>query len=107
MGVLTLAYIERGYVTSGAVIPDQTIEDGVILIEVIEGAQPYSRIDPRPRGGEECDEAGGSVRRIAQDVCRPSILADRSSEDGGTLSKNPGVRLVTSTILESTPPVIR
>ena len=25
---LTLAYVERGYVTSGAVLPSQTLEDG-------------------------------------------------------------------------------
>ncbi len=28
----TLAYIERGYISSGAVIPDQTIRDGVVEI---------------------------------------------------------------------------
>ncbi len=34
---LTLAYIQRGYVTSGAIIPDQKIEDGVLELEIVEG----------------------------------------------------------------------
>jgi hemolysin activation/secretion protein len=34
---LTLAYVERGYVNSGAVIPDQDVVDGVIVIRFVEG----------------------------------------------------------------------
>jgi hemolysin activation/secretion protein len=34
---LTLAYVERGYVNSGAVIPDQRVVDGVIAIVLVEG----------------------------------------------------------------------
>jgi hemolysin activation/secretion protein len=34
---LTLAYVNRGYVNSGAVIPDQRISDGVVEIRIIEG----------------------------------------------------------------------
>jgi hemolysin activation/secretion protein len=34
---VTLAYVNRGYVNSGAVIPDQTIADGVLTLQVIEG----------------------------------------------------------------------
>jgi len=40
---LTLLYVNNGYITSGAVIPDQDVEDGVIHIHIIEGA--LSRID--------------------------------------------------------------
>jgi hemolysin activation/secretion protein len=40
---LTLLYVNNGYITSGAVIPDQDVEDGVIQIQIIEGA--LSRID--------------------------------------------------------------
>lgn len=35
---VTLLYVQRGYVTSGAVIPDQAVTDGLIRIQVIEGA---------------------------------------------------------------------
>lgn len=34
---LTLQYVERGYVNSGAVIPDQRVTDGVIRVRVVEG----------------------------------------------------------------------
>ncbi|HWG96070.1 MAG TPA: POTRA domain-containing protein, partial [Nitrospira sp.] len=40
---LTLLYINNGYITSGAVIPDQDVKDGVIQIQIIEGM--LSRID--------------------------------------------------------------
>lgn len=35
---VTLLYIQRGYVTSGAVIPDQAVTDAIVRIHVIEGA---------------------------------------------------------------------
>lgn len=35
---VTLLYVQRGYVTSGAVIPDQAVTDGLIRIHIIEGA---------------------------------------------------------------------
>jgi hemolysin activation/secretion protein len=34
---LTLHYVQAGYVTSGAVIPDQSPEDGVVEIRIVEG----------------------------------------------------------------------
>lgn len=35
---VTQLYIDQGYITSGAFIPPQTIEDGVVTIQVIEGS---------------------------------------------------------------------
>ena len=34
---LSIFYIDRGYITSGAVIPDQVVKEGVIQLHVIEG----------------------------------------------------------------------
>jgi hemolysin activation/secretion protein len=34
---LTLYYIDRGYINSGAVLPDQAVVDGVITLQVMEG----------------------------------------------------------------------
>lgn len=34
---ITQLYIDRGYITSGAVIPPQALQDGVVVIEVLEG----------------------------------------------------------------------
>lgn len=35
---VTQLYIDAGYVTSGALIPPQTLEDGIVTIQVIEGS---------------------------------------------------------------------
>ena len=40
---LTLLYVKRGYSTSGTLVPDQAIADGVLRIQAIEGK--LSRID--------------------------------------------------------------
>jgi len=34
---VTLLYVNRGYINSGAVVPDQTINDGVLILRVVEG----------------------------------------------------------------------
>jgi hemolysin activation/secretion protein len=34
---LTLLYINKGYINSGAVIPDQTVTNGLITVQVVEG----------------------------------------------------------------------
>jgi hemolysin activation/secretion protein len=34
---LTQAYVERGYINSGAILPDQQIQDGVVTYRMIEG----------------------------------------------------------------------
>jgi hemolysin activation/secretion protein len=34
---LTLLYVNNGYVNSGAVIPDQTVADGVLTLHIVEG----------------------------------------------------------------------
>lgn len=40
---LTLYYVERGYISSGAIIPDQQVTDGKVTLRVIEGK--LSRIE--------------------------------------------------------------
>jgi hemolysin activation/secretion protein len=40
---LTLLYINKGYLTSGAIIPDQDVRSGVVTVQVIEGK--LTRID--------------------------------------------------------------
>lgn len=35
---VTQLYVEQGYITSGAFIPPQTLEDGVVVIQVVEGS---------------------------------------------------------------------
>ena len=42
---LTLAYVERGYINSGAMIPRQILNDGVIHIQIVEGVLSHIEID--------------------------------------------------------------
>ncbi|MBD2498775.1 ShlB/FhaC/HecB family hemolysin secretion/activation protein [Nostoc sp. FACHB-280] len=35
---LTKLYIDRGYVTSGVIIPPQTVKDGVVVLQAVEGS---------------------------------------------------------------------
>jgi hemolysin activation/secretion protein len=42
---LTLYYVDHGYVNSGAVIPDQKVEDGVVELRIIEGRLAGVEID--------------------------------------------------------------
>lgn len=35
---ITRLYIGRGYITSGAIVPDQEVKDGIVVIQVVEGA---------------------------------------------------------------------
>jgi hemolysin activation/secretion protein len=57
---LTKFYIDRGYVTSGAIIPDQAIAEGIVTIQVIEGK--LSRIDVE---GNEWFRSGFLRDRVA------------------------------------------
>jgi hemolysin activation/secretion protein len=34
---LTLAYVRRGYVSSGALLPEQRVQDGIVHIQIVEG----------------------------------------------------------------------
>jgi hemolysin activation/secretion protein len=63
---LTLAYVERGYVTSGAEIPDQRIVDGIVEVRVVEGALADVRVQSDGRF-----RASYFERRLARAAGRP------------------------------------
>lgn len=46
---ITRTYIDRGYITSRAVVPDQTVNDGVVVIRVIEGSIEKIQIEGNRR----------------------------------------------------------
>ena len=68
---LTRLYIEHGYVTSGAILPDQTVTDGVITLHIVEGV--LSSIDVE---GNKWFRSGYLRRRLALGAAPPvNILA--------------------------------
>lgn len=42
---LTKLYIDHGYVTSGAIIPDQAVKEGIITLQVIEGRLGHIEVE--------------------------------------------------------------
>ena len=46
---LTKYYIKKGYINSGAVIPDQKVESGTVIIQIIEGRLTEIEILDRQR----------------------------------------------------------
>ncbi len=47
--VITNFYIKRGYITSAAIIPPQTLENGIVKIQIIEGSLEGIKINGRRR----------------------------------------------------------
>lgn len=66
---LTLLYVNRGYLTSGAIIPDQDVKDGVITVQIIEGK--LSRIDVE---GNKWFASSYLRDRVARGVRQPVAL---------------------------------
>lgn len=72
---LTLLYVNKGYITSGAVIPDQDVTFGVIKIQIVEGT--LARIDVE---GNDWFRAGwlrDRIERGAQTPLRLEPLQER------------------------------
>ncbi|MGH7209404.1 MAG: ShlB/FhaC/HecB family hemolysin secretion/activation protein, partial [Nitrospiraceae bacterium] len=67
---LTLHYVNNGYLTSGAVIPDQDVVDGIITVQIIEGK--LARIDVE---GNQWFRSSYLRDRVALGVRTPVTLA--------------------------------
>ena len=67
---LTLLYVNRGYITSGAIIPDQDVLAGAITVQIIEGS--LARIDVE---GNEWFRAGYLRDRVERGARTPLALA--------------------------------
>jgi hemolysin activation/secretion protein len=68
---LTRFYVEHGYITSGAIIPDQTVTEGVVTFHIIEGQLSHIEVE-----GNKWFRAGYLRRRLALGAGLPvNILA--------------------------------
>ena len=66
---LTLLYINKGYLTSGAIIPDQDVKEGVITVQIIEGT--LTRIDVE---GNRWFASSYLRDRVARGIRKPVAL---------------------------------
>jgi len=71
---LTLHYVSQGYINSGAILPDQTIQDGVILFQIVEGV--LSEINIRGNGRLHSNYISKRVRRGAEAPLNINRLKD-------------------------------
>jgi hemolysin activation/secretion protein len=95
---ITRHYIDRGYVTSGALIPDQDPVDGVIEIRIVEGS--IAEIEIR---GNEGFRAGMLRRRIALGAAAPVDLT-RLERELQILQQDPLIERVNAHIRPGTAP---
>jgi hemolysin activation/secretion protein len=72
---LTLLYVNRGYITSGAVIPDQDVKFGVITIQIVEGT--LAKIDVEGHDWFRAGYLRDRVERGAQTPLRLEPLQER------------------------------
>lgn len=49
---LTRHYISRGYITSGVIIPDQTVSEGVLTLQVVEGTLSRIEVEGKEPGSQ-------------------------------------------------------
>lgn len=68
---LSLMYFQRGYVNSGVIIPDQTIENGVVEFRIIEGKVSNVRL-----GGNDDLNASYILDRIKLGIAEPLNVND-------------------------------
>ena len=72
---LTLLYVNKGYITSGAIIPDQDVVGGVITVQIIEGSLAKIEVE-----GHDWFRAGylrDRIERGAQTPLRLEPLQER------------------------------
>jgi hemolysin activation/secretion protein len=72
---LTLLYVNRGYISSGAIIPDQDVMLGVITVQIVEGA--LARIDVEGQGWFRAGYLRDRIERGAQTPLRLEPLQER------------------------------
>jgi hemolysin activation/secretion protein len=68
---LSRRYVERGYVSSGVVIPDQSVTNGVVVLQAIEGTLTDVVIEGNRRWRD-----GSLARRVERSVDAPLNVVD-------------------------------
>lgn len=87
---ITQLYVEQGYVTSGAFIPPQVLEDGVVQIQVLEG-----RLEDINVAGHERLNPNYVTRRLEL-AARPPLNVNRLLEGLQLLQINPLIETISA-----------
>ncbi|NEQ20740.1 MAG: ShlB/FhaC/HecB family hemolysin secretion/activation protein [Microcoleus sp. SIO2G3] len=95
---VTQLYLDRGYITSGALIPLQTIEGGVVRIQVVEGGLESINV----RGTERLDP--DYVRSRLEIATRKPLNRDRLLEALQLLQLDPLIQNLSAELAAGTEP---
>ncbi|HVS23319.1 MAG TPA: POTRA domain-containing protein [Gammaproteobacteria bacterium] len=90
---LSRRYVERGYVTSGVVIPDQRVTDGVVVLRAVEGELTQIDVEGNHRLRSRPIE-----RRVEHYVTTPVNVADLQTSLS-SLQKDPLVERVNAELV--------
>jgi hemolysin activation/secretion protein len=90
---LTRLYVDAGYVNSGALVPDQDLEDGIVEIWIIEGT--LSHVDVR---GNRYYRAGVLSRRLSVGMKRP-LQVHTIERNLQVLQQDPRIRRVHASLV--------
>jgi hemolysin activation/secretion protein len=90
---LTLAYAKRGYVSSGAVLPEQSLSDGVVEIQVVEGELAATTVETDGRFRESYFRT--RLRRAA----RPPVNVHELEEELQILQQDPRIQRIDAALL--------
>ena len=92
---ITQAYVQRGYVSSGAVIPDQTIADETVRLQVMEGT--LSDIEVKTDGRYRPSVLRARLEQAAQGP----VNVDRLENGLQSLQRDPNLRSVNAMLKPS------
>jgi hemolysin activation/secretion protein len=95
---VTQLYVDRGYVTSGALIPPQTLEGGVVVIQVVEG-----RLEDIAVSGTERLRPGYISSRLRL-AAQPPLNLNRLLEGLQLLQLNPLIATISADLQAGTSP---
>ena len=90
---LTLAYASRGYVSSGAVIPEQSLSDGVVEVRVVEGELEGMTIETDGRFRESY------IRTRLQRAAKAPVNVNQLEEALQILQQDPRIERVDASLL--------
>jgi hemolysin activation/secretion protein len=95
---VTLHYVHRGYVNSGAILPDQDPTDGIVLLRVVEG----ELVDVQLRGNKWLRD--GYITSRLERWSAPPLNMNELQEGLQLLRQNPNVRQVNAELKPGTGP---
>lgn len=95
---VTLYYISRGYVNSGAVIPDQDPTDGVVTLKIVEGS--ISRVDVHENNWLRTDYIRSRIMRWGN----PPVNLNELKDGLQILRQNPNLTQINAELLPGAAP---